>query len=186
MLLEGSMQRAALSVLALTFLLAASPSARAQASKVTKETIPGISTFARLETTVACGGATKAEAVPAIKQMGFKSIINVREASEAGADMDQEAAAAKAVGLTFVNVPFNIASPSSDLVDRFIAAVTKPENTPAYIHCAAGGRAASLWMIKRVLADGWEQERALEEANALGLNDRLRPFALNYIQTHMR
>src|SRR5689334_22346904 len=84
--------------------------AHAQASKVTKETVPGISTFARLETTVACGGATKAEAVPAIKKMGFVSIINVREANEPGADVDQEAAAARAVGLNFVNIPFNIAT----------------------------------------------------------------------------
>jgi len=48
----------------------------------------------------------------------------------------------------------------------------------------AGGRAASLWMVKRVLADGWDEQRALTEANALGLNDRFRPFALNYIHSH--
>ena len=59
---------------------------------MTKETIPGISNFARLETTVACGGATKAEAVPAIKKMGFAAIINVREANEPGAEMEQEEA----------------------------------------------------------------------------------------------
>src|SRR5262249_61554560 len=98
----------------------------AQASNVTKETIPRIANLARLDTTVACGGATKAEAVPAIKQMGFRAIINVREASEPGADIEQEAAAAKAAGLNFVNVPFNVASPAPDLVHRFIAAVTKP------------------------------------------------------------
>jgi uncharacterized protein (TIGR01244 family) len=160
--------------------------AYAQASKVTKEAIPGITNFARLETTVACGGATKAEAVPALKKMGFASIINVREATEPGADIDQEAAAAKAAGMNFVNVPFNIAAPAPDLVDRFITAVTKKENTPAYIHCAAGGRAASLWMIKRVQVDGWDETRALEEATALGLNDRLKPFALDYIHSHKR
>ena len=176
-------QRLALSVLSLALL---STIAYAQASKVTKEAIPGITNFARLETTVACGGATKAEAVPALKKMGFASIINVREASEPGADIDQEAAAAKAAGLNFVNVPFNIASPAPDLVDRFIAAVTKKENTPAYIHCAAGGRAASLWMIKRVQVDGWDETRALEEATALGLNERLKPFALDYIHSHTR
>ena len=94
--------------------------------------------------------------------------------------------AAKAAGLNFVNVPFNVASPAPDLVDRFIGAVTKPENTPAYIHCAAGGRAASLWMIKRVQVDGWDEARALDEATALGLNDRLKPFALDYIHSHKR
>ncbi len=166
--------------------LALSAPALAQADKVTRETIPGISTFARLETTVACGGATKAEAVPALKKMGFVSIINVREVNEAGADIAAEEAAAAAAGMRFVNVPFNVAAPAPDLVDTFIAAVTNPLNTPAYIHCAAGGRAASLWMIKRVNVDGWDEARALEEANALGLNDRLRPFALNYLRTHPR
>jgi uncharacterized protein (TIGR01244 family) len=176
-------QRVALALLSLVLL---STIAYAQASKVTKEAVPGITNFARLETTVACGGATKAEAVPALKKMGFAAIINVREASEPGADIDQEAAAAKAAGMNFVNVPFNIASPAPDLVDRFIAAVTTKENTPAYIHCAAGGRAASLWMIKRVQVDGWDETRALEEATALGLNERLKPFALDYIHSHKR
>jgi protein tyrosine phosphatase (PTP) superfamily phosphohydrolase (DUF442 family) len=64
--------------------------------------------------------------------------------------------------------------------------VTLPANQPAYVHCAAGGRAAALWMVKRVLADGWDESRALTEANLLGLNDRLRPFALNYIHSHPR
>ena len=41
-------------------------------------------------------------------------------------------------------------------------------------------------MIKRVLADHWDEERALAEANALGLNDRLRAFALGYIHTHAK
>jgi uncharacterized protein (TIGR01244 family) len=158
--------------------------AGAQASKVTKENVPGITNLARLETTIACAGAVKAEAVPEIKKMGFASIINVREASEPGAEVDKEEAAAKAAGLKFVHVPFNVAAPAPDLVDKFLAAVTVPANQPAFVHCAAGGRAASLWFIKRVKVDKWDQARALEEANALGLNDRLRTWALDYLKTH--
>lgn len=158
----------------------------AMAQQVTRETVDGIQNFARLGTTIACAGITRPEAVPALKQMGFASVINVREAGEPGAEVEREGEAARAAGLRYVHIPFNIASPSTDLVDRFIAAVTLPENQPAFVHCAAGGRAASLWMIKRVLADGWDEAKALEEANALGLNDRLRPFALNYLRTHKR
>ena len=73
------------------------PTPAAQAAKVTKENVPGITNFARLETTIACAGAVKAEAVPEIKKMGFASIINVREASEPGAEVEKEEAAAKAV-----------------------------------------------------------------------------------------
>src|SRR5438105_3057090 len=107
------------------------------ATHVTHENVPGISNFARLETTIACAGATKAEAVPELKKMGFAAIINVREANEPGADVEQEAAAAKAAGLRFEHVPFNIQSPAADLVARFIEAVSKPENQPAFVHCAA-------------------------------------------------
>ena len=90
--------------------------AGAQAAKVTKENVPGITNFARLETTIACAGAVKAEAVPEIKKLGFASIINVREASEPGAEVEKEEAAAKAAGLKFVHVPFNVAAPAPDLV----------------------------------------------------------------------
>jgi uncharacterized protein (TIGR01244 family) len=156
----------------------------ASAQQVTRKDISGISTFAQVESTIACGGTTTPEAIREIGKMGFKSVVNLRLASEAGARVDEEAAAVRAAGMKYVHLPFNMQSPDPALVDNFIAAVSGPANTPAYVHCAAGGRAAALWMIKRVKADGWSVDRALVEANALGLNDRLRPFALNYIQSH--
>ena len=56
-------------------------SAIAAAQSVTKETLPGVTNFARLETTIACAGATTPQAVAGLKQMGYASIINLREAS---------------------------------------------------------------------------------------------------------
>src|SRR5215831_18264658 len=154
------------------------------AQQVTKKEIAGISTFAQIETTIACGGSTKPEAIREIGKMGFKSVINLRLASEEGALVEEEGKAVKAAGMNYVHLPFDMQSPDPHLIDNFIAAVTRPANQPAYVHCAAGGRAAALWMIKRVIADKWDEPRALAEANLLGLNDRLRPFALNYIHTH--
>lgn len=154
------------------------------AQQVTKKDIAGISTFAQVETTIACGGSTKPEAIKEISKMGFKSVVNLRLASEEGAQVEEEGAAVKAAGMNYVHLPFNMQTPDPKLIDNFIAAVTLPANKPAYVHCAAGGRAAALWMVKRVLADKWDEQRALTEANLLGLNDRLRPFALNYIHSH--
>jgi uncharacterized protein (TIGR01244 family) len=154
------------------------------AQQVVKKDVNGISTFAQLESTIACGGSTKPEAIREIRNMGFKSVINLRLATEEGAMVEEEGAAVRAAGMNYVHLPFNAQSPDPQLIDNFIAAVTKPANTPAYVHCAAGGRAAALWMIKRVKADGWTMDRALVEANALGLNDRFRPFAMNYLATH--
>src|SRR5207253_9420630 len=75
------------------------------AQQVTKPSVPGVTNFARLETTVACGGATTAAAVPEIKKMGFASIINARQPTENGANIEGEAAAANEAGISIYNVP---------------------------------------------------------------------------------
>ena len=85
--------------------------APASAQQVTKETRDGIKNFSRLETTVACAGAITSEAMPEIKKMGFVSVINLREAQEAGADIEKHRAAAEAAGLRYYHVPFNSAKP---------------------------------------------------------------------------
>ncbi len=169
----------------LALILAGTVAASASAQQVTKETVPGITNFARVQTTIACAGAVEASAVPEIKKLGFASIINLRQASEQGANVEGEGVAAKAVGLNYVHLPFNVADPDPKLVDNFIAAVSSPGNQPAFVHCAAGGRAASLWMIKRIKVDHWEEQKAIDEAVALGLaNERLKTFALDWVKAH--
>jgi uncharacterized protein (TIGR01244 family) len=175
---------AALAVLVFAGLSFAAVPAGAQ---VSKDPVPGITNFARIETTVACGGATKPEALPEIKKMGFASVINVRVATEPGADVPAEEAAAKAAGLKYVHLPFNASAPDPTLVDNFLKAITTPGVQPAFIHCAGGSRAAALWLIKRVAVDSWNVEQATSEAEALGLaSPALKKFALDYVQTHKR
>jgi len=164
-----------------------SAAAVAAAQQVTKESVTGVTNFARVETTVACAGATTPGALAEVKRLGFASVINLRQANEQGADVDAEAAAAKAAGLNFVHLPFNAASPDATLVDRFLAAVTARQNQPAFIHCASGNRAAALWLIKRVEVDKWDVDRASAEAAALGLTSpALKTFALDQIQTRKK
>jgi uncharacterized protein (TIGR01244 family) len=156
-------------------------------SQVTKDAVPGVTNFARVETTVACGGATTPEALPHLKKMGFKSVVNLRVATEPGADIPAEEAAAKTAGLNFVHIPYAVNAPDPALVDRFLAAVTASGNQPAYIHCAGGSRAAGLWLIKRVMVDKWDVDRAVTEAEALGLSSApVKKFALGYIESHKK
>lgn len=156
-------------------------------AQVTKTNVPGITNFAQVETTVACAGAITPASVAGIKKMGFASIINLRLASEPGADIEAEAAAAKAAGIQFVHLPFNGRMPDPAVADRFLKTITEAGTQPAFIHCASGARAATLWLIKRVLIDKWDNDRALEEATQLGLTSpALKTFALDYIQAHKK
>lgn len=156
-------------------------------AQVQKETVEGITNYAHVQTTVACAGTVTNDSVAGIKKMGYASIINLRLANEKGADIQGETAAAKAAGINFFHIPFNGAMPDAVVADQFMKTITTAGNQPAFIHCASGNRAAAMWMIKRVLIDKWDNDRATEEAAQLGLtNPGLKTFALDYIQSHKK
>src|SRR5262245_12013975 len=159
----------------------------ARAQQVTKESVPGIVNFSKVETTVACAGATTPAALAEVKRMGYASVVNLRLASEAGAELEAEAAAAKTAGLNYIHIPFNAAMPDPMLVDDFLKAITNTRNQPAFIHCASANRAAALWMIKRVEVDKWDVERASAEAAALGLTSpALKTFVMGQIEARKK
>jgi uncharacterized protein (TIGR01244 family) len=157
----------------------------AAAAQVQKAEVPGITNFSRVGATVGCGGATKPDAMAALKKQGFASVINLRMATEPGAEIDASRGAAEAAGLKYIHLPFNASSPDPQLVDRFLAAVSDTANQPVYIHCASANRVGAVWMIKRALQDGWPVEKAQQEAEAIGLsNAGLKKFAADYIAAH--
>ena len=56
---------------------------------------------------------------------------------------------------------------------------------PVFIHCGSANRVGAVWMIKRVLQDGWAMDRAQTEAEAIGLRSaQLVEFAKTYISEH--
>ena len=165
-------------VLVFGAVLAGATAAGAQ-TDVSKAVVPGIVNFGYIGTTVACAGTTAPAALAEVKKRGYASVINLRVATEPGAEIDASAAAATAAGLTFIHLPFNASAPDPMLVDRFIAAVRDPRNQPAFIHCASANRAAALWMVKRMVVDKWDADRAAAEATALGLTSAaLKNFAI--------
>jgi uncharacterized protein (TIGR01244 family) len=150
-------------------------------AQVTKPTVAGVTNFAKLESTIACGGATTPEGVRELKKLGYASIINLRQATETGAEVEAEAAAAKEAGVRYVHLPMNGQSPDPAVADSFLKAMADPANQPVFVHCGSGNRAAAMWMIKRMVMDGWDAEKAGTEAAALGLrSEALKKFAVDY------
>ena len=150
-----------------------------------KQTLPGATHVTRVDATVACGGATTAEAYPELKKLGFKSVVNLRRESETGADIPGAKAAAATSGLTFIHIPVDGANPTPESAETFLKAVSDRANQPVYIHCASANRVGAMWLIKRVVVDGWEIDRATAEAEAIGLtNPGLKQFAVEYATKH--
>ena len=167
-------------------LLAVAASAAALVAQQ-KETRAGITNFTRVDAVVACGGATETSALPALKNDGFKSVVNLRLANEPGANIEQNQAQAKTVGLNYFHLPFSGASPDPAVVDRFLSVVSDKANQPVYIHCGSANRVGAVWLVKRVVQDGWPVDKATTEAKAIGLTaPGLEKFALQYIASHKK
>ena len=148
---------------------------------------PGISNYTQVDAVVACGGATETSALEGLKNDGFKAVINLRQASERGANIDENRARAEALGLKYIHIPFNGGAPENKTFDDFLEAIADKSNQPVYVHCASANRVGAVWLAKRVLQDGWAVDKATEEARLIGLSAApLEKFAVQYIAAHRK
>jgi len=152
-----------------------------------KQTRAGIMNYTKVDAVVACGGATDTAALEGLKADGFRSVINLRVATEPGANVEENQAKAKALGLNYFHLPIAGASPDPAIVDQFLAIIADKANQPVFIHCASANRVGAVWLVKRVLQDGWPVDKATTEAKAIGLTaPPLEKFALDYIASHKK
>lgn len=150
-----------------------------------RENIDGIRNFTKVDGAIACGGSTEPSAVPALASRGYKGIVSLREDSEAGALTGEMEQAARAAGLRFTHVPMSSQSPNDGAASAALAALRDGGNQPVFIYDASGSRAAAILMIKRMLDDGWPEDRAYSEAVSIGLSSpTLKSFALAYVAKH--
>jgi uncharacterized protein (TIGR01244 family) len=147
--------------------------------------MPGVQDYTRVDANVACGGIIPLESIPELRRRGFSSVINLRMPTEPNANVQAEGDAVRAAGMKYIHLPFNTnAADAPAVVDAFLKAVGDSANQPTYVHSRAAHRVGGLWLIKRVVVDGWSVEKALAEAEGIGLSDASRQFALDYVKTH--
>lgn len=152
-----------------------------------KETLEGVRNFTVVDATVGCAGATDVAAIPIVASRGYKAIVNLRVATEPGADIDLSREAAETAGVKFIHLPFNGAAPDPAVADAFIKAVTDKTNQPVFINCGSANRVGALFLTKRMLVDNWDQARAVEEARLIGLSSAaLEKFALDYVASRRK
>lgn len=156
-------------------------------AQVVKQERAGIVNFSKVDAVVACGGATETSALDGLAKDGFKSVINLRLATEANANIELNAAQAKTLGLKYIHIPFSTQQLDPKVIDQFLAAIADKSNQPAYVHCGSASRVGAVWLAKRVLQDGWTIEKATDEAKLIGLrSEALEKFALEYIAAHKK
>jgi uncharacterized protein (TIGR01244 family) len=145
--------------------------------------VESIDQYHRVSERVATGAQPTPAQVAALSDEGFNAIVNLREESEF--NDGPQARAARDGGMRFIRVPVSNQNPADDAVEKFLTVTDDADLYPVFIYCASANRAAALWMIRRVLRDGWTLQAAEEEAARSGLTKAaMRDFARGYIERH--
>jgi len=114
------------------------------------------------------GGQPKEDDFEKLITRGVKTVINLRAFDEFV--VFNEKKVASLARLNYINVPFRKAENMSDeVIDKLRGHLGNAENHPVFLHCGSADRTAAIWMIYRVLDDGWTLPEALAEAKEIGL-----------------
>jgi len=113
-------------------------------------------------------GADPSDGLEHLKQIGIKTIVNLRYM-----DMHDYRGKAEAMGFDYVRIPlFPDDPPTRQEIEKFIAIITDPERRPVYFHCAQGiDRTGVMAGIYRVELDGWDNTKAVAEMEFFGHNE---------------
>jgi protein tyrosine phosphatase (PTP) superfamily phosphohydrolase (DUF442 family) len=170
----------------LVFLFCGAMAASTPAQTIQKVTIPGINNFWRVDNTVSTGGTitSRETAVPALKRRGIRTVINLA----GGAEAEAERMAVEAAGMKYLLYPIDPMALDRAPVEDILKALNDRANFPIFIHSGAGHRAAAALMIKRVMVDGWDIEKAGIEAASAGmvLNNDMAPVWWKFIRDYLR
>jgi protein-tyrosine phosphatase len=131
--------------------------------------IDGIRNFGKVDEKLFRGAAPSESGVARLKELGAKSIIDLRLPSEV---KKHERAAALANGLVYTNVPLRgLGAPFDEQVKTVLGLIdTLP--SPVFIHCVYGcDRTGTMVACYRISYDHWSNEVALAEAKRYGLSN---------------
>jgi protein tyrosine/serine phosphatase len=103
-----------------------------------------------------------------LSELGIKTIVNLRGASE---ETRKQQAEAEASGMRYFNIPLSsIGRPKDHEVERALAIIDARENWPVFVHCKRGAdRTGVIVAAYRISREQWTAEQATTEAKRLGM-----------------
>ncbi len=119
---------------------------------------------------VAYGGQPTEDGFQAVKDAGFKTVINLRPVDEMSFD---EKKVVEDLGMTYVNIPITTFSITDEKISQLAELLGDPEAAPVLMHCGSSNRVGGMWYIYRVLFEEASEEEAMEEAVEYGLRNTM-------------
>jgi uncharacterized protein (TIGR01244 family) len=120
-----------------------------------------------IEPGLATAGQPAPEALPKLKEMGFRTVVNLRTEREGAAD---ERPALEAQGLRYVSVPITPETFSLADVEVVEKVLADAGARPVLLHCASSNRVGAVWAVIQA-----RKGKSLAEAEAAGTEAGMKP-----------
>jgi uncharacterized protein (TIGR01244 family) len=146
------------------FVLAASVAALASEIPATVDRAE-IPRYEKVRPDLATGGQPAPDAVRKLREMGFRTVVNLRTPAE-GTEKDK--AVVEGLGLRWVNVPITPASFSMKDVEEVAKVLDDPAAGPTLLYCSSANRVGGVWAVYEV-TKGRSVDEALAEGRKIGL-----------------
>ncbi len=124
----------------------------------------GLTNFRKVSDVLYRGAQPTAEGMKTLKEMGVKTIINLRSFHS---DRDE----IEGTGLGYEHMYTKTWHIEEKEIVRFLQLVTNEDRTPCFVHCMQGvDRTGTMCAVYRIVIEGWEKEDAIAEMKAIGHN----------------
>jgi uncharacterized protein (TIGR01244 family) len=103
-----------------------------------------------------------------LSELGIKTVINLRGASD---ETRKQQAEAEASGMRYFNIPLSaLGRPADEQVERALAIIDARENWPVFVHCQRGAdRTGVIIAAYRISHERWTDDQAITEAKRFGM-----------------
>lgn len=119
----------------------------------------------RISDRILAGGQPSSEQLEAIRDAGYRTILDLRTENEPGPGREE----VEALGLEFYRLPIAGESGLSAENARRFATLLQEAEEPLVVHCGSGNRVGALFALKAFYVDGLDAEAALEVGRRAGL-----------------
>jgi len=131
---------------------------------VPRNDIKGLPNFAKVSDELYRGAQPTAEGFKALKQMGVKTVVNLRVTAS-----DREAMAG--LGLQYVEISFKPWHPEDEDILPFLRLLGEKQHLPVFVHCKHGAdRTGTMVALYRMAYQSWTRTQAVTELPRFGFH----------------
>ncbi len=133
--------------------------------------IQSIASFVSLTNRLATAGQPSEEQLVAIAAAGFKVVINLGLHGDPAYSLKDEGVSVASLGLEYVHIPVQFASPGLEALAEFSAAMERAGDDKVFVHCRHNKRVPVFIALDRVLRQGWKPDEAFAVMRSVWLPD---------------